>query len=129
MLKTLSPLLFFAPDIHLKNIEEVWIDQTVLQEPWKDFIDSLVHEWEGFVLYVSFYIPFLIDLYSFSNLLLKKVYRPFECECRISCYPRRRRTGRLSSIARGSGKSSIHDYKCWERYHRTIARSPSPTQR
>ncbi len=49
----LSPALFFAPDIHLKGIEDVWIDRMVLQEPWKDFIDNLVRGWEGFVLYVS----------------------------------------------------------------------------
>lgn len=47
----LSPALFFAPDIHLKGIEDVWIDRMVLQEPWKDFIDNLVRGWEGFVLY------------------------------------------------------------------------------
>ncbi|KLO19302.1 hypothetical protein SCHPADRAFT_898879 [Schizopora paradoxa] len=51
MMTVLSPTLFFAPDIHLKNIEEVWIDQMVLQEPWKEFIANLVREWEGFVLY------------------------------------------------------------------------------
>lgn len=60
MMIILSPTLFFAPDIHLKNIEEVWIDRMVLQEPWSDFIDNLVREWEGFVLYVGAPILFHI---------------------------------------------------------------------
>lgn len=49
----LSPLLFYAPDIHLRNIEEVWIDRMVMQVHWKNFIGKLVREWEGLVLYVS----------------------------------------------------------------------------
>lgn len=53
ILAILSPLLFYAPDIHLRNIEDVWIDRMVLQDHWKDFIAKMVHEWEGLVLYVS----------------------------------------------------------------------------
>lgn len=51
ILAILSPLLFYAPDIHLRNIEDVWIDRMVLQDHWKDFIAKMVHEWEGLVLY------------------------------------------------------------------------------
>jgi len=48
----LSFSLFFAPDIHLRNIEDIFIDRSmVLQESWKNFIMNLIREWEGLVLY------------------------------------------------------------------------------
>jgi len=51
LMKILSPVLFFAPEIHLKNIEDIWIDRMVLHEYWKAFVANLIREWEGLVLY------------------------------------------------------------------------------
>lgn len=51
-IKVLSPVLFFAPDLHLGKIEEVWTDGVVLHNSWKEYIENLIREWEGLVLYV-----------------------------------------------------------------------------
>jgi len=51
LMKILSPILFYAPDLHLRNIEDIWIDHMVQQVYWKAFITNLIREWEGLVLY------------------------------------------------------------------------------
>jgi hypothetical protein len=45
--------LFFAPDVHLRDLSKVWADELVIEEVWKNFMDKLVSEWVEFVLYVS----------------------------------------------------------------------------
>lgn len=44
----LSPLLFWAPDVHLQSLEKIWVDRLVHIGPWIQFIDKLNTEWQEF---------------------------------------------------------------------------------
>jgi len=46
-------MLFFAPDVHLRDLSKAWADELVIEEVWKNLMDKLVSEWVEFVLYVS----------------------------------------------------------------------------
>jgi hypothetical protein len=50
-----SMVLFFAPDVHMGMLKQVWIDQAIqLQEgQWEAYIGKLVAEWREFVLYAT----------------------------------------------------------------------------
>jgi hypothetical protein len=53
MLITLvSPLLFFAPEIHLRDVERLWIDEVIIEPVWKSFMAKLLVEWEDIILWV-----------------------------------------------------------------------------
>ncbi|KAK0192798.1 hypothetical protein F5146DRAFT_1041528 [Armillaria mellea] len=47
----LSPLLFFAPDIHLASLEKIWGDGLISKVSWSIFIEKLNTEWQEFILY------------------------------------------------------------------------------
>ncbi|KAF9465056.1 hypothetical protein BDZ94DRAFT_1320650 [Collybia nuda] len=47
LIKTLSPLLFSAPNVHLKVMEGLWVDKLTLKAPWSEFFAQLVEEWKG----------------------------------------------------------------------------------
>jgi hypothetical protein len=49
----LSVILFFTPDVHLRELKKVWADDIVIEEVWRNFMKELVSEWTEFVLYVS----------------------------------------------------------------------------
>jgi hypothetical protein len=51
LITILSPLLFFAPDVHLSALEKVYIDELINQVPWKKLTSKLTEEWREFVLY------------------------------------------------------------------------------
>jgi hypothetical protein len=53
LIKILSPILFAAPEVHLKSLEKMWIDKTIKAVPWKAFVGKLEREWAEFILYVS----------------------------------------------------------------------------
>jgi hypothetical protein len=51
LITIISPMLFFAPDVHLQALEKVWIDELINQVPWKSLTKKLTEEWSEFVLY------------------------------------------------------------------------------
>jgi hypothetical protein len=52
LIRFLSPLLFFFPDVHLRELEKLWTDEIIVEALWRDFMQKLVSEWTDFVLYV-----------------------------------------------------------------------------
>ena len=53
LFRFLSPLFFFFPDAHLRELEKLWTDDIIVETFWQDFTEKLVSEWTDFVLYVS----------------------------------------------------------------------------
>ena len=50
----LSMILFFTPDVHLRELKKVWADELIIEEVWRNFMQKLISEWLEFVLYVSY---------------------------------------------------------------------------
>jgi hypothetical protein len=57
LVRILSPILFFFPDVHLRELEKLWTDKIIVEALWREFMQKLVSEWTDFVLYVSPPIP------------------------------------------------------------------------
>ncbi|KAI0044956.1 hypothetical protein FA95DRAFT_186460 [Auriscalpium vulgare] len=53
LITLLSPLLFYAPEVHLADIEKLWTDEIIVAVDWKKFIDKLLGEWREFILYAT----------------------------------------------------------------------------
>jgi hypothetical protein len=56
LITILSPLLFFAPDIHLRSLNKVWVDNMIVETAWKKFIEKVQSEWEKFLIPVCHYV-------------------------------------------------------------------------
>ena len=48
----LSPLLFYAPEVHLREIEKLWTDDVITEPVWKSFVSKLLGEWNDLILWV-----------------------------------------------------------------------------
>ena len=48
----LSPLLFLAPEVHLREMEKLWTDEIIIETVWKSSMSKLLAEWEGVILWV-----------------------------------------------------------------------------
>lgn len=53
LIKLLSPILFSAPDAHLRSLEKMWIDGVMHRSSWEPFITKLNTEWQDIILVVS----------------------------------------------------------------------------
>jgi hypothetical protein len=66
-----SPLLFWAPDVHLEALEKIWVDRLVHVGLWSEFINKLNSEWQEFIIIVSlFCFTYLCGL---ANYALKAI--------------------------------------------------------
>jgi len=48
----LSPLMFWAPDVHLQALEKIWVDRLVHYGPWSKFTNKLNTEWQEITIIV-----------------------------------------------------------------------------
>jgi hypothetical protein len=53
LIHSLSPVLFYAPEYHLRTLEKMWIDGLTRETLWRQFTDRLNTEWQEMILYVS----------------------------------------------------------------------------
>lgn len=51
LINIFSPLLFLAPEVHLRGLEKIWVDEVMWEVPWKAFVQKLQGEWTEFILY------------------------------------------------------------------------------
>jgi hypothetical protein len=56
LITLISPLLFLAPEVHLREVEKLWTDEVIIEKVWKGFIAKLLREWEELILWVHFTI-------------------------------------------------------------------------
>jgi hypothetical protein len=47
----LSPLLFLAPEVHLRDLEKLWTDEVIIETVWKSFMTKLLDEWGELILW------------------------------------------------------------------------------
>lgn len=53
LIMCLSPIFFNAPDVHLRGLQTVCVDDLINQLPWRDFVAKLRTDWREFVLYAT----------------------------------------------------------------------------
>ncbi|KAH7914528.1 hypothetical protein BJ138DRAFT_362852 [Hygrophoropsis aurantiaca] len=51
LLKIMNPILFGAPEVHINDLQKVYVDDTVNHARWTDFTNNLYNEWNGFTIY------------------------------------------------------------------------------
>ena len=52
-IKSISILLFSAPDVHLRNLQNMWVDGVMHKAVWEESMKKAIDEWREFILYVS----------------------------------------------------------------------------
>ena len=53
LITCLSPLLFLAPEVHLREMEKLWTDEVIIETVWKNFMARLLGEWDAVALWVG----------------------------------------------------------------------------
>ena len=52
LITILSPLLFLAPDVHLREMEKLWTDEVIIESVWRGHMMMLLGEWGDMILWV-----------------------------------------------------------------------------
>ena len=52
-IKSISFFLFSAPDVHLENLQKMWVDGILHKVVWEEGLKKVTDEWQEFILLVS----------------------------------------------------------------------------
>ena len=52
-IKSISIFLFSAPDVHLENLQNMYVDGLMYMLVWEELLKKVTDEWQDFILYVS----------------------------------------------------------------------------
>jgi hypothetical protein len=50
--RVMNIILFGSLDAHSKALHMIWVDHTIVRRRWKDFINGLNNEWNGYTIFV-----------------------------------------------------------------------------
>lgn len=70
-MRLISPLLFYAPDLHIRSLRRVFVDHVVIDVDWKVVNERLVKDLQEFLLLVS---NFSSQSVSFASMPNKQSY-------------------------------------------------------
>ena len=62
----LSPLLFLAPEVHLREMEKLWTDDFISESVWKRFMSKLLGEWNDLILWVRSHVSLGLEYLSLT---------------------------------------------------------------
>jgi hypothetical protein len=63
LISLLSPLLFLAPEVHLREMENIWNDNIIIERVWKTFMIKLLDEWNDLILWVQSHVVLALVLW------------------------------------------------------------------
>jgi len=70
IIKILSPLLLFGPEVHFRKLEKISVDSLVRKHDWNKLLEELTDDWKEFTLYVGVIeIAFLVLAFGLEHLL------------------------------------------------------------
>ena len=67
LISLLSPLLFLAPEVHLREMEKLWTDDVIIESVWKKFMSRLLGEWNGLILWVRSHVSLDLERLSLTR--------------------------------------------------------------
>ncbi|KAG1894915.1 uncharacterized protein F5891DRAFT_699865 [Suillus fuscotomentosus] len=51
LFRVMNVILFGSPDAQSKALHKIWVDYTIVQRRWKNFINRLNNEWNGYTIF------------------------------------------------------------------------------
>ncbi|KAI0296393.1 hypothetical protein BC826DRAFT_934163 [Russula brevipes] len=69
----LSPLLFLAPEVHLREVEKLWTDEVVIETVWKSFMTKLLKEWDDLILWSTVMLTANVGFLAIPGVILSNL--------------------------------------------------------
>ncbi|KAK7052040.1 hypothetical protein R3P38DRAFT_3255270 [Favolaschia claudopus] len=86
LVRTLSPLLFYAPDVHLSGLKAIGMDGIIRRRGWADYVRRLIGEWQEFILYATVVLNANVAFLAISSVDNNGASAPNRSAAQISSY-------------------------------------------
>jgi len=83
-IKSISIFLFSAPDIHLENLQKMWVDKILHKAVWEEGLKKVTDEWQEFILYSTVVLNANVAFLSIQSVDTNN--GPYRSPAQISSY-------------------------------------------
>ncbi|KAG2127914.1 uncharacterized protein EDB93DRAFT_1109131 [Suillus bovinus] len=72
LLRVMNFILFGSPNAYNKVLQKIWVDSTIVQPRWKNFINRLNNEWNGYTIFSTVMLAVDISFLTISSVETQK---------------------------------------------------------
>ncbi|KAF8799769.1 hypothetical protein BYT27DRAFT_7201001 [Phlegmacium glaucopus] len=83
-IKTISLLLFSAPDVQLKTLQKMWVDGILHKAVWEQSLKKVTDEWREFTLYATVLLNANVAFLAIQSV--DSTHNPYRSPAQISSY-------------------------------------------
>ncbi|KAH9003471.1 hypothetical protein EDB86DRAFT_2799202 [Lactarius hatsudake] len=76
LITLLSPVLFLAPEVHLRELEKLWTDEVIIEAVWKSFMTRLLEEWGELILWSTVMLTANVGFLAIPGVIISNINGP-----------------------------------------------------
>ncbi|KAH9171923.1 hypothetical protein EDB89DRAFT_1029604 [Lactarius sanguifluus] len=76
LITLLSPILFLAPEVHLRELEKLWTDEVIIEAVWKSFMTRLLEEWGELILWSTVMLTANVGFLAIPGVIISNINNP-----------------------------------------------------
>ncbi|CAA7270225.1 unnamed protein product [Cyclocybe aegerita] len=84
LIKAMSPILFSAPDVHLRTLQKMWVDKLMHKAVWEESVKKMNDEWQEFILFATVLLNANVAFLAIQSVDIEQ--DPYRSAAQISSY-------------------------------------------
>ncbi|KAJ3516742.1 hypothetical protein NLJ89_g929 [Agrocybe chaxingu] len=84
LIRTMSPILFSAPDVHLRTLQKMWVDKLMHKAVWEESVKKMNDEWQEFILFATVLLNANVAFLAIQSVDIEQ--DPYRSAAQISSY-------------------------------------------
>ncbi|KAH9031459.1 hypothetical protein EDB84DRAFT_1562260 [Lactarius hengduanensis] len=82
----LSPVLFLAPEVHLRELEKLWTDEVIIEAVWKNFMTRLLEEWGELILSSTVMLTANVGFLAIPGVVISNINNPLSSASELNIF-------------------------------------------
>ncbi|KAH8987898.1 hypothetical protein EDB92DRAFT_1801018 [Lactarius akahatsu] len=82
----LSPVLFLAPEVHLRELEKLWTDEVIIEAVWKNFMTRLLEEWGELILSSTVMLTANVGFLAIPGVVISNINNPLTSASELNIF-------------------------------------------
>ncbi|KAI9458587.1 hypothetical protein BJY52DRAFT_412734 [Lactarius psammicola] len=86
LITLLSPVLFLAPEVHLRELEKLWTDEVIIETAWKNFMTKLLEEWGELILWSTVMLTANVGFLAIPGVIISNINNPLKSASELKIF-------------------------------------------
>ncbi|KAI9458584.1 hypothetical protein BJY52DRAFT_412493 [Lactarius psammicola] len=107
LITLLSPLLFLAPEVHLRELEKLWTDEVIIETVWKSFMTKLLEEWGELILWSTVMLTANVGFLAIPGVIISNINNPLKSASELNIFTSPAQIASCMSVEASAGSIVI----------------------